>query len=97
MPVSNHWRVKDDVRFGSKADVTTAHRVRPQSATSGHALSGVIVEPTLLADFEALPSRLDINSVDRFLTVLLAKMTIPNWLRCLRAVRPFPVSLVLRC
>ena len=29
---------------------------------------------------EALPSRLDINSVDRFIAVLHAQMTIPNWL-----------------
>ena len=83
--------------FRPEPDLATRSAERPLSATSGHALSGVIVEPTLLADFEALPSRLDINSVDRFLAVLLAKMTIPNWLRCLRAVRPFPVSLVLRC
>jgi hypothetical protein len=27
---------------------------------------------------EALPSRLDINSVDRFIAVLHAQMTIPN-------------------
>jgi hypothetical protein len=24
MPVSNHWRVKDDVRFGSLADILAA-------------------------------------------------------------------------
>jgi hypothetical protein len=29
---------------------------------------------------EALPSRLDINSVDRLIAVLHAQMTIPNWL-----------------
>ena len=37
---------------------------------------------------EALPSRLDINSVNRFIAVLHAQMTIPNWLRYLRDVWP---------
>ena len=37
---------------------------------------------------EALPSRLDINSVDRFTAVLHAQMTTPPWLRCLQGVWP---------
>ena len=51
-PVSNHWRVKDDGRFGSKADIASRPRhvryspqsghssarfARPLSAISGHA------------------------------------------------------------
>lgn len=36
MPVSNHWRVKDDVRFGSKADVRHGVRFGPLRATNGH-------------------------------------------------------------
>jgi hypothetical protein len=35
-----------------------------------------------------LPSRLDINSVDRFTAVLHAQMTTPPWLRCLQGVWP---------
>jgi hypothetical protein len=72
-PIGKGLPLDEDSPFADGAEVWNAH-IGPLRA-GAH-----IDKLRALTRGEALPSRLDINSVDRFIAVLHAQMTIPNWL-----------------